>query len=194
MGNSITSWFGPLLTREKAGFLMFGLDDAGKSSIAFKLQLGEVVQSTPTEGFTVETLEYRNVKITVWDVGGDMKIRPFFRHFYKDFTHLILVVDSSDRERIRESKIELNKMLEEEELQGLPLLVFASKNDLQNVLKSEEIVKELDLNSIRNRSWYIQSCSSSTGNGLYEGLEWISNSKYTPQRFNTAKSARSVVN
>ena len=64
-----------------------------------------------TIGFNVETVEYKNISFTVWDVGGQDKIRPLWRHYYQNTQGLIFVVDSSDRERIQESHDELHKMV-----------------------------------------------------------------------------------
>lgn len=50
--------------------LMLGLDGAGKTTILYKLKLGEAVSSVPTIGFNVERLEYKNLTMNVWDVGG----------------------------------------------------------------------------------------------------------------------------
>ena len=58
-----------------------GLDAAGKTTILYKLKLGEVVTTIPTIGFNVETVEYKNISFTVWDVGGQDKIRPLWRHY-----------------------------------------------------------------------------------------------------------------
>ena len=54
---------------------MVGLDAAGKTTILYKLKLGEVVTTIPTIGFNVETVEYKNISFTVWDVGGQDKVR-----------------------------------------------------------------------------------------------------------------------
>merc|ERR1711892_1638929 len=95
---------------------MVGLDAAGKTTILYKLKLGEIVTTIPTIGFNVETVEYKNISFTAWDVGGQDKIRPLWRHYYQNTQGLIFVVDSSDRERIQESHDELHKMLNEDEL------------------------------------------------------------------------------
>ncbi len=65
----------------------------------------------PTIGFNVETVEYKNINFTVWDVGGQDKIRPLWRHYFQNTQGLIFVVDSNDRERIVEAREELNKMV-----------------------------------------------------------------------------------
>ena len=86
--------------------LMVGLDAAGKTTILYKLKLGEVVTTIPTIGFNVETVEYKNISFTVWDVGGQDKIRPLWRHYYQNTQGLIFVVDSNDRDRIDDARDE----------------------------------------------------------------------------------------
>ena len=89
-----------LFEKREARILMLGLDAAGKTTILFKLKLGEVVSSVPTIGFNVETVEFKNCKFNVWDVGGQDKIRGMWRHYYQNTEGLIYVVDSSDRARL----------------------------------------------------------------------------------------------
>src|ERR1700759_3214934 len=83
-----------------------------------------------TLGFNVETVEYKNIQFTVWDVGGQDKIRPLWRHYFQNTQGIIFVVDSNDRERISEGREELQRMLNEDELRDALLLVFANKQDL----------------------------------------------------------------
>ena len=66
-------------------------------------------------GFNVETVEYKNISFTVWDVGGQDKIRPLWRHYYQNTQGLIFVVDSNDRDRIEAAREELHKMINEDE-------------------------------------------------------------------------------
>lgn len=88
-----------------------GLDAAGKTTILYNLKLGEIVTTIPTIGFNVETVEYKNISFTVWDVGGQDKIRPLWRHYFQNTQGLIYVVDSNDRERIAEAQRELQNMV-----------------------------------------------------------------------------------
>merc|ERR1711985_426 len=154
--------------------LMVGLDAAGKTTVLYKLKLGEVVTTIPTIGFNVETVEYKNIRFTVWDIGGQDKIRKLWRHYYLGTNGVIFVVDSSDRERIEDAREELSKMLNEEEMRDAVLLVFANKQDLPNAMTAAEITEKLGLHSMRNRQWFIQSACATTGDGLYEGLDWLS--------------------
>ncbi|XP_014396838.1 PREDICTED: ADP-ribosylation factor 4 isoform X1 [Myotis brandtii] len=163
----------PLLYREQSRKV--GLDAAGKTTILYKLKLGEIVTTIPTIGFNVETVEHKNICFTVWDVGGQDKIRPLWRHYFQNTQGLIFVVDSNDRERIQEGAEELQKMLQEDELQDAVLLLFANKQDLPNAMAISEMTDKLGLQSLRNRTWYVQATCATQGTGLYEGLDWLSN-------------------
>lgn len=153
---------------------MVGLDAAGKTTILYKLKLGEVVTTIPTIGFNVETVEFKNINFTVWDVGGQDKIRPLWRHYFQNTQGLIFVIDSNDRERMSEASDELQKMLAEDELKDAILLVFANKQDLPNAMSASQIRDSLTLETLNSRKWYIQSTCATQGTGLYEGLDWLS--------------------
>jgi GTPase SAR1 family protein len=58
---------------------MVGLDNAEKTNILCKLKLGDVM-TIPTIGFNVETVEYKNINFTVWDVGRQFQIRALWKH------------------------------------------------------------------------------------------------------------------
>lgn len=88
-----------------------GLDGAGKTTILYRLQVGEVVTTIPTIGFNVEQVTYKNLKFQVWDLGGQTSIRPYWRCYYSNTDAIIYVVDSADRDRIGISKDELLYML-----------------------------------------------------------------------------------
>ena len=120
--------------------LMVGLDAAGKTTILYKLKLGEVVTTIPTIGFNVETVEYKNIAFNVWDVGGQYKIRLLWKHYYQNTQGLIFIVDSNDKDRIEEAKEELYKMLQEEELKDSVILVLANKQDLPGSMTTSEVV------------------------------------------------------
>lgn len=124
-------------------------------------------------GFNVETVEYKNISFTVWDVGGQDKIRPLWRHCglscfvmlhlrltctsdFQNTQGIIFVVDSNDRERVSEAREELQRMLNEDELRDALLLVFANKQDLPNAMNAAEITDKLGLQALRQRTWYIQ--------------------------------------
>ena len=173
MGLTFTKLFAKLGYKKEMRILMVGLDNAGKTTVLYKLKLGEVVTTIPTIGFNVETVEYKNISFTVWDVGGQTKIRPLWRHYFQNTQGLIFVVDSNDRDRIHETKDELHKMLNEDDLRDAVLLVFANKQDLPNAMNAAEITDKLGLHALKQRHWYIQAAIATSGEGLYEGLDWL---------------------
>jgi small GTP-binding protein len=155
------------------GILMIGLDNAGKTTILYKMKMGELVTTIPTIGFNVESIKYQNVSFTVWDVGGQDKIRPLWRHYFDNIQGLIFVVDSNDKDRISEARDELHKLLKNSELSQAKLMVFANKQDMAKVLTSKEVTDRLHLSQLKQREWHVQACSATTGDGLREGLDWL---------------------
>lgn len=105
MGQQLSKAIAKLFGSREMRLLMLGLDAAGKTSeysqqaggvcrastimstdhrlaILYKLKLNSDVTTIPTVGFNVETVTYKNVKFNVWDVGGQDKIRPLWRHYF----------------------------------------------------------------------------------------------------------------
>ncbi|VDM60164.1 unnamed protein product [Angiostrongylus costaricensis] len=150
-----------------------GLDNAGKTTVLYKLKLGEATTTIPTIGFNLETVEYRNVSFTVWDVGGQQRIRALWKYYFRDTDAIIFVVDSADRERIEEARQELHSLIDDPELRDKLLLVFANKQDMPNAMDATEVSKSLHIRNIRDREWYVQQSNAISGEGLIEGLEWL---------------------
>ncbi|XP_071731130.1 ADP-ribosylation factor-like isoform X1 [Rutidosis leptorrhynchoides] len=174
MGMSLSKLFSQLFGKTEMRILMVGLDAAGKTTILYKLKLGEIVTTIPTIGFNVEAVEYKNISFTVWDIGGQDKIRPLWRFYFANTQGIVFVVDSNDRDRVIEARDELFKLLNEDELRDAVLLVLANKQDLPNAMNAAELTDKLGLHTLRQRPWYIQSTCATSGEGLYEGLEWLS--------------------
>merc|ERR1712186_246842 len=95
---------------------------------------------------------------------------------------LIFVVDSNDRDRVQDAREELAKILNEDEMRDAVLLVFANKQDLPNSMTAAEVTGKLGLHGMRNRQWFIQSACATTGDGLYEGLDWMSRTLSSKKR------------
>ncbi|BHF62702.1 ADP-ribosylation factor, Arf Arf6 [Sparganum proliferum] len=115
------------------------------------------------------------LKIVVKDVGGQEKIRPLWRHYYTGTQGLIFVVDSADRDRIEEAQIELHRIANDKEMQDAIILVFANKQDIPDAMQPHEIQEKLRLTRLApGRIWYVQPSNAVTGDGLKEGLLWLS--------------------
>lgn len=173
MGSWFSNTWKKLLGKKDVRILMVGLDAAGKTTILYQLKMGETVKTIPTIGFNVETLEYKNLNFTVWDVGGQDKIRVLWKHYYQNTDGLIFVVDSNDKDRVEDASEELKKMLAEEELKDAAVLVMANKQDLNGAMSPNEVTEKLGLQSLKGRQWLVQGTSATTGQGLKEGLDWM---------------------
>lgn len=86
----------------------------------------------------------------------------------------VLVVDANDTSRLDEAKNELYHVLSSDELRDTALLVYANKQDLPNSLSTAEVADKLELCKMRGRQWHCQGAVATTGQGLYEGLDWLS--------------------
>lgn len=151
--------------------LMLGLDGSGKSTLLYKLKYNEAVVTVPTVGFNVEMLETKEkgFVLTVWDVGGQYQMRAHWEHYYQDTAGLVFVVDSKDKTRMAEAKQELEKILGNNNLKGLPLIVLANKQDLPGAASAGDVAEILNLKEIcGNRRWFLQTSSAKTGAGLEE--------------------------
>ncbi|CAD8187034.1 unnamed protein product [Paramecium pentaurelia] len=172
MGIPLSTLFNSWFSNKEMRILMVGLDAAGKTTILYKLKLGEVVSSVPTIGFNVEKVEYKNINFTVWDIGGQDKLRLLWRHYFTGSQGIIFVIDSSDKERINIAKEELMRLMGDEELRDAALLILANKFDISQV-SVDELISKLELQSLR-REWFVQTTCAITGDGLYQGLDWLS--------------------
>ncbi|KAA0190927.1 ADP-ribosylation factor protein 1 [Fasciolopsis buskii] len=168
----ILSYFSRLFGPRERRILILGLDGAGKTTILYRLQVGEVVTTIPTIGFNVETVTYKNLKFQVWDLGGQTSIRPYWRCYYSNTDAVIYVVDSMDRDRVGISKQELVSMLEEEELRSAVLVVLANKQDIPGCMTISEVANSLGLATIKNRRYQIFKTSALKGEGLNEAMDW----------------------
>ncbi|MCJ1485416.1 ADP-ribosylation factor, Arf Arf6 [Schaereria dolodes] len=170
MGGQVSKIMGKIFGSKEMRLLMLGLDAAGKTTILYKLKLNQDVTTIPTVGFNVETVTYKNVKFNVWDVGGQDKIRPLWRHYFSGTQGLIFVIDSNDRARIDEARQELHRIILDREMKEALLLVFANKQDISGAMSPQEVQERLKLNQLKDKIWYVVPSCATTGEGLFEGL------------------------
>jgi ADP-ribosylation factor-like protein 1 len=173
MGMLLSRLYAALSGDTEARILVLGLDNAGKTTFLYRLQVGEVVSTIPTIGFNVETVSYKNVRFQVWDLGGQTSIRPYWRCYYPNTQAVIYVVDSSDVDRIGTAAQEFHAILEEEELKDAVVLVLANKQDLPGALDAAQVSEALGLASIKTRQWSIFKCSAVKGEGIWEGMDYL---------------------
>ncbi|XP_078394956.1 ADP-ribosylation factor-like 4aa [Cetorhinus maximus] len=180
MGNGLSDQ-APILSSfpsfQSLHIVILGLDCAGKTTVLYRLQFNEFVNTVPTKGFNTEKIRVtlgnsKAVTFHFWDVGGQEKLRPLWKSYTRCTDGIIFVVDSVDVERMEEAKTELHKITRISENQGVPVLLIANKQDLRNCLSLSEVEKLLALSEISSSTpWHLQPTCAIIGDGLREGLE-----------------------
>ncbi|VWU52965.1 ADP-ribosylation factor, putative [Hepatocystis sp. ex Piliocolobus tephrosceles] len=156
--------------------IILGLDNAGKTTIVKRLLGEDIYKVQPTFGFTIETLNYNNYFINIWDIGGQKSIRHYWKNYYENVDGIIYVVDSTDLYRLQLCSYELKQILKEERLFGCSLLILSNKIDIHNSLNVNQIVEILKLKEMNiDRHWCINECSAYSGKGLLKSFMWLIN-------------------
>ena len=163
-------------SNSKKKILIVGLDFAGKTTILYKLKLGEVVSPIPIIGMNLESVVYKNVSIISWDLcryydRGRME-KILLKTFRENSDALIFVFDVSDVDRLDEAKETLQLLLKEKEFKGIPFLILANKIDL-NSEKSDEIIKQMKVDELDGHECFIQKTNAVTNEGILEGFDWL---------------------
>ncbi|KAG0337955.1 ADP-ribosylation factor 4 [Podila humilis] len=152
----------------------------------YRMSLGKVVITSPTIGFNRDIVQYKNKSFDVWDISGMWGIRQLWHHYFKDAAAVIYVIDASDRERISEAREDLMRLGVEDELRNAPFLVMANKQDLPGCMSVLEIYEQLGLDYFKRfkdrHQFHIQPCSVKEGQGLEQGLEWLSRQSLSKQK------------
>ncbi|XP_028841644.1 ADP-ribosylation factor-like protein 4D isoform X2 [Denticeps clupeoides] len=154
---------------------MVGLDSAGKTTILYRMKFNDFLQAIPTKGFNHEDIIFgrsKSISLGVWDVGGQEKLRPLWRSYLRHMDGLVFVVDSNDKERLEEAKVEFQRIAQAPESQGLPILVLANKQDLPQALSVFDVEKALRLCELGSDTMYhTEACNAMDWNALNHGLE-----------------------
>ncbi|XP_041713803.1 ADP-ribosylation factor-like protein 13A [Coregonus clupeaformis] len=186
MFNLITnccSWISKLQQPiRKVNVLVVGLDKAGKTSTVRGMLRVPPVDVGPTHGCVRTELRVENFLVTLLDIGGASEVRGSWKDLYGEVHGFIFVVDSSDRQRIKEVKELLTDLLKQPRVAGKPLLVLANKQDKMNALLGSEIIELLSLERLVNQSrslCHIEPCSALmdlrrwTDRKTLRGLRWL---------------------
>ncbi|KAF6298019.1 ADP ribosylation factor like GTPase 5C [Rhinolophus ferrumequinum] len=128
--------------------------------------MNEVVHTCPTIGSNVEEIVLRKTHFLMWDIGGQEALRSTWNTYYSNTEFIILVIDSTDRDRLLTTREELYKMLAHEALRDASVLIFANKQDMKDSMTTVEISQFLTLSAIKDHPWHIQGCCALTGEGL----------------------------
>ncbi|XP_010958792.1 putative ADP-ribosylation factor-like protein 5C isoform X1 [Camelus ferus] len=165
MGQLIAKLMG-IFGKQERKVIIVGLDNAGKTTILYQFLTNEVVHTCPTIGSNVEEIVLQKTHFLMWDIGGQEALRSTWNTYYSNTEFIILVIDSTDRDRLLTTREELYKMLAHEALRDASVLIFANKQDMKDSMTTVEISQFLTLSAIKDHPWHIQGCCALTGEGL----------------------------
>ena len=160
-------------SRNNFKIIILGIQNAGKTTILYRLSIGQLIKTTPTIGSNVEEIAYNNIKLQAWDLGGQESTRSLWSVYYVNTDAIIYVIDTHD-DNYDDSKTQFYKLLETDELKNAVILIYANKQDLPGAKNVSDIIQIYELDTIKDHIWHIQPCSAHTGEGLITGMKWLS--------------------
>lgn len=172
--------YSPFLAFKEHGSILkvfiFGIDEAGKTSYVRRVTTGEYDNNyfEPTRQFNIEHLTHENVNFILWDMPGQVTLRSKWLLGMQDSNMMIYIIDAADEVRFEHSKVELWKIIDRYELEGVPLLILVNKIDLPFSLTTEkDIIEHFDLNEITNRMWDLLFISVADNINIEKSLNWL---------------------
>ncbi|MQL85464.1 hypothetical protein Taro_017990 [Colocasia esculenta] len=170
MGQAFRKLLDAFFGNSEMRVVMLGLDAAGKTTILYKLHIGEVLSTVPTIGeHCCDSLNF---------------VEEIFSVSFQ-----IYVVDSLDRERIGKARAEFQAIIRDPFMLNSIILVFANKQDMRGAMTPMEVCEGLGLYDLKNRRWHVQGSCAVRGDGLYEGLDWLSSALKEMQASGRSTSA-----
>ena len=160
-------------SRNNFKIIILGIQNAGKTTILYRLAIGQLIKTTPTIGSNVEEISYNNIKLQAWDLGGQESTRSLWNVYYVNTDAIIYVIDTHD-ESYDDSKTQFYKLLENDTLKNAVILIYANKQDLPGAKNVADIIQIYELDTIKDHIWHIPPCSATTGEGLITGMKWLS--------------------
>lgn len=174
--DTLAQWLG--VKKREVSVLVVGLDNSGKSTVInhFKPSESKNHDIVPTVGFNVERFKSKALAFTAFDMSGQGRYRNLWEHYYRECHGVIFVIDSSDKLRMVVAKDELDLLLQHPDLKNrrIPILFFANKMDLRESVSSVKCSSLMGLEQIRDKPWHICASNAVTGEGLSEGVDWLS--------------------
>lgn len=166
--------FGKWFENGETKIIMFGLPCSGKTTIVYNLKLGDFIKTERLFNIlTIETIEYEKLKMHLITVGDGCYIHQICKQLFPNVDGLIFVIDSSSKWEINDAREILFKFVNEDLLKNTKLLIYSNKRDIKDTLDAKKLKNVLELNKI-TQEWKIQNCIATTGDGLFEGMLWLS--------------------
>ncbi|KAJ8399878.1 hypothetical protein AAFF_G00406080 [Aldrovandia affinis] len=168
-----------LPNKRKVTLAILGLDNAGKTATVRSIQGENPEDVSPTVGFSAVDLKQGQYDVSIFDLGGTERIRDIWKHYFSESHGVMFVVDSSDVQRMKETKETLAQVLRHPRITGKPILLLANKQDREGALQETAILDHLSLEKLVNQNkccCKIVPCSAVKAVGkkaIKGGLSWL---------------------
>ena len=173
MGFKFSKIFSKFIPKKDVRISIIGLEASGKTSLLYQMKEGKFIKTIPTLGFNVEQIVFNNFRFNLWDIGVRSQI-SLWKKYNEYCDGIIFVIDSNDKESFQNVREALKLCLNDEQLKNAAFLIFANKQDLNDATPPNELINILEIEKIQNRKWFVQGSSAINGQGIKEGLDWLS--------------------
>jgi ADP-ribosylation factor-like protein 13B len=174
-GNQAPGSTGP----KKVTIGVFGLDNAGKTSLIACIGGESIRDTTPTVGFTPTNLETPEHQVCIFDLGGGATFRGIWPHYFHDCHGIIYVVDANDKTRLAESAAAFKELVNHEYIRGKPIVVYCNKRDVAGDAAVAAVAgpSGLDVANVVGRTTptkIVACCAIKDSDaGVDEGSDWL---------------------
>ena len=177
-----------LFRKDEYNILILGVDGAGKTSVltTMKQLLGrrqsgagppllQEGRTLPTVGLNIGTIQLSSARLTFWDLGGQKSLRSIWEKYFAEAHALLYVIDSADDARFDDARLPLQGLLSHPDMEGVPLLLFANKQDIHAALSPGELETRLGLQQVYSSSQprLVVGTRALDGVGIEEGVMWL---------------------
>ncbi|CAH7668217.1 ADP-ribosylation factor-like protein 8A [Phakopsora pachyrhizi] len=171
---SLLSWIRSIFFSKELEITIIGLQNSGKTSLVNVLMSGQFSETmVPTVGFNMRKYTKGSVTIKLWGTFLYPRFRSMWERYCRGVSAILFVVDSADKQSIDQSKVELQSLISQPQLSGIPLLVLGNKNDLAESLKVGELIEKLELSKVTGREVSIYSISCKESINVDVTLNWL---------------------
>ncbi|KAI9246845.1 ADP-ribosylation factor family-domain-containing protein [Sporodiniella umbellata] len=178
----LSGFYNYITRKEEYYVLIIGLDNAGKTTLLERIKsifMGVAGlhpdKIAPTVGLNIGRVDIKSSRINFWDLGGQVELQPIWERYYKECHAIVFVVDSTDPKRLEECRDIFEKMITNDAVEGVPVLMLANKQDVEGALRVEEIKEVFNKIAIKlgARDSRVLPISALKGNGIEEAANWL---------------------
>ncbi|KAI9314044.1 ADP-ribosylation factor family-domain-containing protein [Dichotomocladium elegans] len=180
---TLLSGFYHYITRKEEYYvLIIGLENAGKTTLLERIKsifLGvpglAPERIAPTVGLNIGRVDIKSSRINFWDLGGQRDLRSLWERYYPECHGIVFVVDSTEHKRLDECRETFEKIITNDRVEGVPILMLANKQDVEGALRVEEIKEVFNQIAVKlgARDSRVLPVSALKGEGVREAVDWL---------------------